>query len=371
MYAAGTRTLTPAETRALVGDSIPAQYYDGSAMVDFTFSYGGTVTLGNPFVDGSPSLTFSAGDSVIWYSAQVSPNLNPQYITVDVRPRYSFFDTEIIQQMCGLTTDVIPGVSAYSPPSWRWHTSYSGDLIIENQMTANSAYYAICDVPINNANRHFTFIDCSFSQQSDFSAYSDRALFYGNSAVSGWMYFIVSCPTISDTSTMASGTDIGSGSGAGGGDVNVSVTVDMEETNSILTTISGLLSGLVDGIKNLFIPTQQDITDFKTGLDTLLSDIFGPLWTAQSLLRTALLELGEIQLADSVLFPGVTIDVSGNQTFTLASQSVPLNPDPTNTTWSSFLEAVRLAIDIVCTVMVINMLKDKLEYIINHPRSKP
>lgn len=277
-----TKTLTPSETRALIGDTISAQYYDGSDMVEFTFSYGGSTTLSSPFVDGSPSLTFAAGDAVIWYSAQVSPNTNPQYITVDVCPRYSFFDTEVIQQMCGLTTDLIPGVSAYSPPSWRWHTSYSGDLIIENQLTANTYYYAICDVSINGSNKHFTFIDADFSQQSTFSAYSDRALFYGNSAVNGWVYFVVTCPVVSSDSTMASGTNIGTGTGVG--DITVNVDVDMSETNGLLGTIANLISGLVDGIVSIFIPDEDFLLHWLDDMHDMLREHFGSFVDAMTII---------------------------------------------------------------------------------------
>lgn len=370
-YAATTR-LTPTDTRTLVGDTIPAKYYNGTDYVDFNFVYGGSTTVDSFAYLGDYTPMLHQGDNVIWYSAHVSPSANPQYITVDINPQYSFFDTDLVQMSCGcgVRNGTTISSASFSSPSWRWTTSYSGAIILENMAQSNGVR-AMIDLIINGSHRGFTFVDADLTNNgATFSAYSYRACFYGNTAVStGDLYFFVSCPVISDDSTMASGTFGTTTSGSGSsGDVNVTVDVDMSETNGLLETIAGLLSGLVNGIKDLFIPSQQDIEDFKTALDTLMQDKFGAFWASQSLLRQAVSQLGSIQMRESIRFPGVTIDVGDNQTFTLAAQDVPLNPASGNATWSTFLESVRLAFDIVSTLLVINMLKDKLQYIINHPR---
>lgn len=352
-----TKTLTPQETRDLIGSTISAQYYDGSGMVDFSFEYGGSATLGTMLVDGSPSLSFSQGDTVIWYSAQINPNLSPQYITVDVRPRYSFFDTSVISQMCGLSCGTVPGTSAYSPPSWRWRTSYAGDMIIENQLTANSVYYAICNVAVNGVQQHFTFIDAVFSQQSTFSAYSDRALFYGNGATSasGVMYFFVTCPTISLDSTMASGTNITTSS-AGSGDITVDVTVDMTETNGLLGSLLDVLEGIVDAIAGLFVPSEEALEDFKDDMEELCSEHLGGLYEANDLILDYADTFTDTEAAETITFPAVSIPLAG-ASFEFGGWQVPLKIDEFEFVYT----VLALIIDFICTATFLNMCKKKLE----------
>lgn len=368
-----TKTLTPQETRDLIGSTISAQYYDGSSMVDFTFEYGGTAQLGTMLVDGMPTLSFAQGDTVIWYVAQVSPNTNPQYITVDVRPRYSFFDTEYIAQMCGLTCGTVPGTSVYSPPSWRWHTSYNGDTIVENQLTANSAYYAICNVSINNTQQHFTFIDAVFDRQSTFSAYSDRALFYGNAAVNGYVYLILTCPTISDTSTMASGTGAGTTGSGSSGDLNVTVDVDMSETNGWLSDIADILSGLVDAIVGIFIPDENDLLQWLDDMHDMLREHFGSFIDAMAIIDEVFDAVHEdsasgtapgtsdISVTSSVISLPRDYTVSAyGVTFTFLARDwqMPLVPAG----FSAFLSLFKDFQKILYLLLFVNMINDKLHH---------
>lgn len=359
-HASDTKTLTPAETRALIGDTLSAQYYDGTAMQDCTFAYGGTTTIGTMLVDGSPSLTFVQGDSVIWYSAQINPSVNPQYITVDVRPQYSFFDTDVIQQMCGLSCGTVPGVSAYSPPSWRWRTSFGGDTIIENQLTANSAYYAIFNATINATAQHFTFVDVDMTQQATFSAYSNRALFYGNGATSGTMYFVLTCPTVADASTMASGTDIGTTSSG-----DITVNIDMTETNSILDSILDAIEGVVDAIAGLFVPSEDALTDFKDDMQDLLAEHLGGLYDAEQAVEDYAQTIADADTTatQTIRFPALAIPL-GVATFSLGPYDIPLKPYAQD--FSILWDALALAIDIIVTTAFINMCRKKLEIFL-HP----
>lgn len=52
----------------------------------------------------------------------------------------------------------------------------------------------------------------------------------------------------------------------------------------ILQKIKVLPSALIEGIKNLFIPSEEDIENFKNNFDQLLSDHLGVLWQAPNLL---------------------------------------------------------------------------------------
>ena len=222
-----TRTLTPSETRMLIGDTIAGKYYNGTEYIDFNFAYGGAGTiLEYQQMAGNTPLS-AVGTPIIYYTAQIAPSLDRNYIQVDLQPQYSFFDTDCVRQTCGLSFGnyVSP---VYSSPSWRWRSSFNGEHLFENTVAAT--YRATCRFSTSNSSYYGTFVDAEITNSSLFSAYSYRVCFYGNNASNGFMYFFITCPTVSDESTMASGTFGTTTSGnSGSGDITVNVDVDMTE----------------------------------------------------------------------------------------------------------------------------------------------
>lgn len=266
--------LTPQETRDLIGATIPARCYNGNGYIDFTFSYGGTASVIS--VTGSDVAGISAGDTVIYYTADLTTvSTNPQYITCDIRPEYSFFDTRYIYQYIALSTDFhysAPAVSVYAPPSWRWHDSRTGDIIYESQSTYNNgASYGYFRTAVDGQTWDSTFVEALLQGSSDFSAYSYRACFYGNSLQNGRYTLFISCPKVTDTSTMASGTGITGTSGGGSGDINVSVIVDNSDVVSALSGLGSYPAETATTVATL--PPDLDVEGVLTGANDILDEL--------------------------------------------------------------------------------------------------
>lgn len=266
--------LTPRETRDLIGATIPARCYNGNGYTDFTFSYGGTASVIS--VTGSNVAGISAGDTVIYYTADLTTvSTDPQYITCDIRPEYSFFDTQYIYQYIALSSNYsypTPATSAYAPPSWRWHDSRTGDIIYESQSTYNNgANYGYFRTAVDGQTWDSTFVEALLQGSADFSAYSYRACFYGNSLQNGRYTLFVSCPKVTDTSTMASGTGITGTSGGGSGDVNVSVIVDNSDVVSALSGLGSYPAETATTVATL--PPDLDIEGALTGANDILDDL--------------------------------------------------------------------------------------------------
>ena len=266
--------LPPQETRDLIGATIPARCYNGTGYTDFNFSYGGTTQVIS--VTGSNVTGITAGDTVIYYTADLTTvSTDPQYITVDIRPEYSFFDTQYIYQYIALSSNYsypTPATSAYAPPSWRWHDSRTGDVIYESQSTYNNgANYGYFRASADGSTWDSTFIEATLQGSSDFSAYSYRACFYGNSLQSGRYMLFISCPVVTDTSTMASGTGITGTSGGSSGDVNVSVIVDNSDVVSALEGLGSYPAETATTVATL--PTDLDIEGALTGANDVIDEL--------------------------------------------------------------------------------------------------
>lgn len=371
-----TQQLTPTQTRDLIGTTIPAKYFDGTDYVDFSFTYGGSTTV--DLITAQPAPSFAVGDTVIFYTADLSSvSTNPQYITVDLRPQYSFFDTETVYQFCGLSSNrsnPTPATSVYAPPSWRWHDSLTGDRIFESNFTYNSgANYGYFRAQAGNDYYEPSFVEASFSAQSTFSAYSYRCCFYGNSLQSGRYVFFVSCPIISADSSVASGTDIGSGTTGSGSSGDITVNVDMSTTNGWLSDIADILSGLVDAIVGIFIPDDDDLLQWLDDMHALLERHFGSFIDAMFIIDEV---FGAVHEDDAGgVAPGmsdVTVSTSTiglprdytvsayGVTFTFLARDwqMPLVPDG----FSAFLSLFKEFQKIIYLIMFINMINNKLHH---------
>lgn len=367
-HASGTtQTLTPQETRDLIGSTISAKCYDGSGYTDFSFSYGGTTQVVS--VTASPTPGITAGDTVLYYVADLTTvSTDPQFITCDIRPEYSFFDTQTVYQYIALSSNYsypTPATSAYAPPSWRWHDSLTGDKIFESDATYNNgANYGYFRCAAGGSTWDSTFVEASISSQSDFSAYSYRACFYGNSLQNGRYVLFISCPVVSSDSTMASGTGIGTTS-SGGGSGDITVNVDMTQTNGLLDSILQAIEGVVDAIAGLFVPSEDALTDFKDDMQDLLAEHLGGLYDAEQAVEDYAQTIADADTTatQTIRFPALAIPL-GSATFRLGPYDIPLKPYAQD--FSILWDALALAIDIIVTTAFINMCRKKLEIFL-HP----
>lgn len=356
------RYLTPTESRDIFGSEISGKYYNGSEYVDCTFTYNTTATLYGVNTAGLTGDYLNANSTYLIYTAQFTANTAVQYITVEVQPTYSIFDTTQIHSCIALSAGTSNASSPATPsstfqsPSWDWIIGGSSVHLENSDTISGGGKKAGIDFKLNSVHTWFSFVQLDFTSQSSISGYSLAADFYGNSAVGGKYYLAIGCPYVDSSSTASNGTFTTAPAGVSG-DINVNVDVDMTETNGLLGTIADLLSGLLDGIQGLFVPSQNFVINWKDQLVQLLWDTFGPY----DFLHTELLDLitdimgeGTIQ---AVEFPAINVP---HTSFTLPARSVPLIPNGTE----GLFDKAAYAIDIVATFAVINMFMRKVKAVL-------
>lgn len=165
--------------------------------------------------------------------------------------------------------------------------------------------------------------------------------------------------------------------------MGVSVDVDLDLTEEgplswLATHIDNLGGTIVNGIKGLFVPTQQDLVEFKLSLEQQKNATFGGMVQADGILsNTVFQRIMRSEPVDYIDMPLLDIPVVdfkldaetfSNQGFTIIDDDgedkvrVPLKPDSER--WGWFYELLAWAIDIVCTIAVVNMFVNKLNGVI-------
>lgn len=132
----------------------------------------------------------------------------------------------------------------------------------------------------------------------------------------------------------------------------------VDVVKNIWTGITELPSKIIDGIKNLFIPSEEDITNMKDKWDTLLSDRFGALYQVVDLISDYAAAFKE-QSKNTITFPSISIPLAG-ATFEFGGWEVQVIPDGFDT----LINALKLIISIVCTFLFINGLKNRFDKIL-------
>lgn len=354
------RYMTPAEALQTFGETIDCQYYNGSTYAASTFTYNGVWS--SAYGDHSGGSWTYEGTQFLEYTSNVEPSVNPQYITFDISPLYSLFDTLQIHTVICLSTGSQNSVSTvYQSPSWDW--IYDGQQYhLENSSEGDiSGQYAY----IRSDGQGFTFVPADFTSARLASGYSYRAVFSGNQA-NYPCRLLIGLPYVSADASGSQGTFTTSGS-----DINVNVNVDMSETNSKLDEQTGILqqikqgiSGILDTIKNalvsVFVPDDDFMDEFKTDMQTLLSEHLGGLYQAVSAIDDIFDRFGEARAKGSIHIDAVNIPLAG-ETLTLGNWDVPLKVDGL----SLLYDGVAFIIDFLAVAGFLNMCRKKLEIFLN------
>lgn len=184
-------------------------------------------------------------------------------------------------------------------------------------------------------------------------------------------YIMIMCPILHGEYT------IGSGSGSGSGtdyspalnDIidkldqiveNLNIDVDFDTTN-LENTIVTTGNNIVSGIKNLFIPTQTDLINFRLDLEDEFHSFFPAMYTAESKIDSVFRALEDVSAVDYLMFPGVSVDLpaenGGSANFKIDSGAVLLKPAADRL--SVLYDCLAIAIDIIATLAFFNMLRNR------------
>lgn len=364
----GGRYLTPNESLEVFGSVISFKFYNGSGYTDAQFTYNSTVTITSPSVHSADGSYTYEGTTFLEYRASAnSLSTDPSYITVDIQPTYSIFDTMQIHSVIALSdgnsTSKYLSTATYQSPAWDW--MYDGTHYhIENrdESASGSGYYAY----LTHSGRNFTYICADLTSQSLASGYSYRATFSGNQIPTGSYYrLLIGVPYIDSDSSAAAGT-----SGSGSGSVSGS-GVDMGPTNTILEEQTGLLQqikqgiqGFFDTIKNalvsVFVPSSDFMNEFKADMQDLLSDHLGGLYQAVSAIDDIFDRFGDARAKGSIHIDAVQIPLAGEY-LTLGNWDVPLKQDGL----SLLYDGIAFIIDFLAVAAFLNMCRNKLEIFLN------
>lgn len=365
----GGRFLTTQEALQFIGSSIPVTYYDGSGYSQTTATYDGVVTCENEVSENPVGYVLSpdgvASTQYLHYTIPaVGANNNNSYVTFNLQPTYSLFDTSMVYTCFALSYS-ISGLASYQSPQANF---YIGGSIhhYENQSLQNSGSSARARLVFGSGTqiKNCTYVPISFSSQSTFSAYAVDCSFYGNGG-SGVRHFYIMIPYVSNNASGASGTFDTSGGQTGGstgsGDINVNVDVDMTETNGLLGRIEIILSGIVDDIKGLFIPDDEFLSDWVDDMKDLLEDHLGGLYQAVTLLDTFWDQFQLVTAKQAIDIPACSVPLAGS-TFTLGPYSVPLKVSGLP---SVLYDGIAYIIDFLAVMAFIKMCRNKLEIFLN------
>ena len=259
--------MTTSETLAYIGDSLEVTYYDGTDYQTTTALYQTSFSTVLTEVSESP-VGFVSSSGVPWLVYSFNPtriNTSPNYITVQLRPTYSIFDTNYLYTAVALSAGSNSPSNTYTSPSCDWYIGGSVNHFENSADSSDSsgrlAYLYMSSSPVPNQfyyEGRFTYIPIVHSSASTFSAYCMSCDFNGNSYGRTLVYyFLVMCPYVSGDAYGNSGT-FDTQAGGGG-------SVDLSETNSLLGDIlNGLapISDLVDLLSDdVDIPVAGTIAD--------------------------------------------------------------------------------------------------------------
>lgn len=131
--------------------------------------------------------------------------------------------------------------------------------------------------------------------------------------------------------------------------------------DGITNAISNAVSSILEGIKNLFVPSESDITAYKDKWDQLLQERFGALYQCVTLVQSYWQSLNPTQSKSSIEFPMVTIDVGNGVYWEFGGYDVTLIPSG----FEYLFQVLRMIVNAICTMAVFNVLKDKYERLVD------
>lgn len=129
---------------------------------------------------------------------------------------------------------------------------------------------------------------------------------------------------------------------------------------TVITELPGQIWDYIEtGLKNLFVPTQEDLQEYHDKWDMLFADRFGALYEVVEIVKNFIGSFESYNETGTILFPAVTVDLAGSP-FTFGGWTVPIVP-----AGLEFLfDAVKLAIDMVATYAFVFGMKRRYEELV-------
>lgn len=359
---AGGKYLTSSEALDVLSRDITYKVWTGSDYVTRTASYTSSRTSAHVygyFSDSSNTTTEITTDFVnpdtlfLQFPLDLSGlRNNAGYPAIIIDIPFTLTDTDYFYSAVALLADTVTATS--EKPYWRWNVAGSSSDF-SSRFSSLNAYADF--MKFGSAGSNLTFIPVSYTSQT-FSDYSSIQIVFPRGSAASSRILYIACPYVSSTGGVSAETQttapVTTPAPSTGTDINVNVDVDMTETNGLLDQIKETLGGLVDGIKGLFVPSEEDVILWKQDIAQILDDTFGGIPQLEGDLQNTVTQLISTQATSSIQIPDLTIPYVGTL---ITARSVPLKPSG----FDVLFDAIRLGADIVVTVWVFNMVQDKIK----------
>lgn len=129
-----------------------------------------------------------------------------------------------------------------------------------------------------------------------------------------------------------------------------------EWLNKIWEAITGIVSGVINGIgdilKYLFIPSEEDMQESFNSFDSFLADHFGFIYTATSVTVNSFesMETATYSTDNTIYFPRFTTSFSGTE-FSFGGYDVQVIPDG----FEGLADTLKLVVNIICSIAFLNV----------------
>lgn len=135
----------------------------------------------------------------------------------------------------------------------------------------------------------------------------------------------------------------------------------LNKVNQIFTSITELpqkiWSFIENGLKSLFVPSEEFIETFSSDINIMFSEKFGAVYEVVAL---TLESWDRIQANDEqniITVPLTTIDLPDNQQFSFGGVDVPIVPEG----FEFIVDILKVLVGIVCTILFVNGMRHKYE----------
>lgn len=373
--------MSQADTRALLGDTIPFNYVIEGVTNSANFVYTGTycgmtqANIGsNPcFVSGSYNFNTQNGKWLVY--------------TSDTN------DYSLSNKMCQISFEL----DLYASSDSQFYGCFALPILQSVYQSPISSDNSFSSYPFNFVNG---LTDCPatpFSDNSPNSDYYNTALFsYSNflNNVMSSQYFrlfpydnqesvtavvadgvafpyqkivlLVYCPFVygslsNDNPALTTTTTTETSSGGGGTTIIINNSTDLTNTNSLIEQVKqsviNLGTSIINGIKDLFIPDEEFVEDWVDDLKDLLEDHLGGLYQAGEIFTDIFEEFENATASSTIEIPACSIPLAG-ETLTLGPYLVPLKVSGMP---QILYDGIAWITDFLCLWAFLHMCRTKLE----------
>ena len=151
----------------------------------------------------------------------------------------------------------------------------------------------------------------------------------------------------------------------------ISVDIASEELGlieTILEFVSSIYDGIVnlptklwnlisDGLKSLFVPSDEFIVQFKDDINTLLSQKLGAVYQVVDILMNTWDSIEQSTVTNTIHFPQVSINLPDNAKFEFGGWDIKIVPDG----FDILVNGVKMIVGVISTLFFVNGLKRRYD----------